>query len=417
MKTHDGSARPQLTIVCESYWPEVNSTGQLITQLAEGLAEHCDVELLTAQPKYNGSYEQRPAREWRNAVSIRRLGATSFPKTSRAGRLLNWFSFFASVCWQIGRRRQPRTYLFVTNPPPAPWAALLTSRLGSRSYVLVYDLYPDLAEAIGAVTKGSIIARAFDTVNKAAFARSNGLIALGEDMRKRLTEKLGDRARVSIIPNWADGDLIAPRPKCESAFAREHGLEDRFVFLYAGNLGLFQDLETLVHAVESLPEHPANPALVFVGDGGKRPVVEEMARGSKRVMVFDYLPYEQLGDLYAAADVGLIALEPGVERTNVPSKTYSILAAGMPFLAVCASSTDLELLAEDGCGECVPNDVSRVAESMLRLLDQPMRVEAMGGRAREVFDRRFSRESTIEKYRQLLIPESIPERKASAVHV
>jgi len=218
---------------------------------------------------------------------------------------------------------------------------------------------------------------------------------------------------VSIIPNWADGGLIAPRGKCESDFARANGLEHRFVFLYAGNLGLFQDLETLIQAVESLPEHPSNPVLVFVGDGGKRPMVEAMAKGSKRVLIFDYLPYEQLGDLYASADVGMIALEPGVERTNVPSKTYSILAAGRPFVAVCTSSTDLEDLASEGCGVCTPNDVERVAQSMLEFMDEPQRAPTMGKRAREIFDRRFSRESTIEKYCQLLIP----EWKGSAVHV
>ncbi len=400
--TSDG--RPKLTIVCESYWPEVNSTGQLITELAEDLAGDCDVELLTAQPRFNGKYGRRPATEVRNGVRINRLPTTNFAKSSKAGRMANWFSFSAALFWSALRRREPRTYLFLTNPPTAPWVSVLTKALGHPSFVLVFDLYPDLAEAIGAVSKGGAVSRTFDAVNKFAFARCDGLIALGQDMQQRLREKLGVQARVTVIPNWANGDLIDPRPKRESRFARANGLVFRTVFLYAGNLGLFQDLETLIDAVNELPDHEADPLLVFVGNGGKRPLVEEMARQSKRVRVFDYLPYDQLGDLYAAADVGLIALEPGVERTNVPSKTYSILAAGKPFLAVCESSTDLEQLADQGCGVCTTNDTGKVAASMLRYLDEPQRMKAMGAKAREVFDDSFSRATAMEKYRQLLIP-------------
>jgi len=399
--------KPNLTIVSESYWPERNSTGQLITELAESLTPWFDVEVLTAQPKYNGVYGHQPELETRNQTRVSRLWATRYRKESRLGRLCNWFSFFASLLFAVARRRGPRIYLFVTNPPVAPWALLLARALGQRTFVLVYDLYPDLAEAIGAVRRGGVWSKLFDAVNKYCFRRADGIIALGEDMRLRLTSKLRARAPIHVIPNWANGQLISPAPKHSSRFAAKAGLEDRFVFLYAGNLGLFQDLEALVRAVETLPALEVEPALVFVGDGGKRRRLEVLARASNRVSIHDFLPYEQLGDLYAAADVGLIALEPGVEKTNVPSKTYSILAAGKPFLAVCDSSTDLERLAEDGCGVCVPNDPDLVAAAMLSLMADPASRECMGRRAREVFDRCFSREAAIDRYRQLLQSEGI----------
>ena len=274
--------------------------------------------------------------------------------------------------------------------------------------MLVYDLYPDLAEAIGAVRRGGIMSKLFDAVNKYSFRRADAVIALGEDMRLRLASKLGARAPIHVIPNWANGALILPRPKHSSSFAASAGLEGRFVFLYAGNLGLFQDLETLVQAVEALPALEVEPALVFVGDGSKRPRIEALARTSNRVFVHDFVPYVELGDLYAAADVGLIALEPGVEKTNVPSKTYSIMAAGKPFLAVCESSTDLHSLADDGCGVCVQNDVYQVTQAMMSLMAVPNARECMGRRARDVFDNRFSRESAIDRYRTLLQSERSP---------
>jgi glycosyltransferase involved in cell wall biosynthesis len=396
------TSRPRLAIVCETYWPETTSTSQLITELAENLVPWFEVEVLTAQPKYNGSYESRAGTEEHNAVKIRRLWATRFEKSSRFGRLCNWFSFFASVLIAVALRRGRRTYLFTTNPPVAPWALLVARLLGQRTLVLVYDLYPDLAEAIGVVSKGGRIAKAFDFVNRFCFKRSHAIVVLGKDMRERLAAKVEGAVPLHIIPNWANGDLIRPQPKSCSQFASANELQHRFVFLYAGNLGLFQDLETLAAAIELVPSTGQEPALVFVGDGGKRKKIEELARCSRRIFVFDYLPYESLGDLYASSDIGLIALEPSVEKTNVPSKTYSILAAGKPFLAVCDSSTDLLDLAQEGCGVCVPNDASLVAAAMTSYLEDTTSRETMARRARSVFDSRFSRQAAVQRYVQVL---------------
>lgn len=414
----DRTLKPTLTIVCENYWPEYASTGQLITQLAEGLTDHFEVEVLTAQPRYHGTYERRPRTEWRNGVAVRRLFTTRFSKTSGAGRIANWLSFLLAAGVGTSLRWRNRTYLFVTNPPTAPWALLIANLVGHRSYVLVYDLYPDLAEALGAVPRRGLAARAFDLVNRLAMRRATGLIAVGTDMARRIETKLGGSVEVQVLPNWADEGHIRPGTNQPSEFARRHGLEDRSVFLYAGNLGRFQDLETLVEAVESLDGNwDREPVLVFVGNGEKRRRVEELARGSRRIQVHDYVPYEELGDLYRAASVGLIALEPGVEQTNVPSKTYAIMAAGLPFLAVCEGSTDLSALAADGCGVCVPNDARQVAAAMTRFLDNEQHRADAGDAARRTFEERFSKAAAIERYRRVLTP-SIPanasEREVTA---
>jgi glycosyltransferase involved in cell wall biosynthesis len=293
-----------------------------------------------------------------------------------------------------------RTYLFVTNPPTAPWLTFLARFQRQRRFVLVFDLYPDLAQTLGVVRGDSRMARAFDRVNVAAFRASDAVVALGSDMATRLRQKLGGATRIEVIPNFADGELISPLSKDVSGFALRHGLLDKTVFPYAGNLGLFQDLETLIDAVERLDDDAAR--LVFVGDGRKRPLVEAAASRSARVLHFDYVPYEQLGDLYAAADAGLIALEPGVEHVNLPSKTYSILAAGRPFIAVAESSSDLRNLAGEGAGIVVRNDAVEVADAMATLSSDPELRRAMGGRARQLFEQRYTRQRITALYGALL---------------
>ncbi len=95
-------------------------------------------------------------------------------------------------------------------PSHGPVGVLVAKPLGQRAYVLVYDLYPDLAEALGAVRRGGILSRSFDFVNRLAFRRATGLIAVGTDMARRNQQKLGSGVDVQVLPNWADGGLIAP---------------------------------------------------------------------------------------------------------------------------------------------------------------------------------------------------------------
>ena len=209
-------ARPHLTIVCENYWPEVASTGQLITDLAEGLTRWFDVEVICAQPRYHGDYGRFPAAENHNGVRVRRIWSTRFDKKRTPGRLANWLSFAASAAFTIARRWRRQTYLFVTNPPTAPWCVLLTRAQRQRAFVLVHDLYPDLAQALGVVSEGSWKARFFDGMNIAAFRASQGVVSLSTNMQERLRGKLGASTPVSVIPNWANDKVISPLSKAES---------------------------------------------------------------------------------------------------------------------------------------------------------------------------------------------------------
>jgi glycosyltransferase involved in cell wall biosynthesis len=319
----------------------------------------------------------------------------------------------------VATRWQRQTYLFVTNPPTAPWASLVTRLQRQRSFVLVYDLYPDLAIALRVLDAASPFAQVFDKLNLAALRQADGVIALGADMQDRLRAKLGTNGHIHVIPNWANGNLLSPQGKQFSAFACENDLLDKTVFLYAGNLGLFQDLEVLIEAVEGMDKR-SKVRLVFVGDGGKRHLIEAAARRSDRILLFDYLPYSRLGDLYGAADVGMIAIEPGVEMVNMPSKTYSILASGRPFIAVANGSKELHRLAKLGAGLVVKNDAAAVRTAMRQLHRSSAQRHSMGEKARQIFDEDYARGRVLTSYAELLlgkqlqgVPESLREYPAA----
>jgi glycosyltransferase involved in cell wall biosynthesis len=204
-------------------------------------------------------------------------------------------------------------------------------------------------------------------------------------MKRRLVEGKGaDPAKITIIHNWADCRAVAPGPR-DNAFARQHGLVDRFVVLHAGNIGLSQDLEIVLHAAEQLRERP-DVVFVFVGDGAKKKNLQEIAerRDLRNVKFLPYQPRETMDQSYATADVSLVSLKRGLAGVIVPSKIYNVLASGRPCVAALEQDCEVaDIIRQHGCGYVInPGNASALTARVLDLAADRESAAAMGARAR-----------------------------------
>jgi len=376
-----------------SYWPDFGATGQLLTELAEDLVAHhgCEVTVVTGYPLRGR--ESLPDRELRNGVQIVRAAGTTFNPRRFAGRATNYLTYFASACGAGLRLPAPDVVVALTDPPIVGLAALLAARRhGARFVFLCQDIFPEVAVLLEDFHNRGVN-KALELVNRFLVRQADAIIALGETMKRRLVEGKGaDPVRVSVIHNWADCSALAPGPK-DNAFARAHGLHDRFVVMHAGNIGLSQNLDMLLDAAERLRAH-ALICFVFVGDGSRRAALETRARehGLTNVMFVPYQPREDMAASYASADVFLVSLKPGLAGYIVPSKLYSILAAGRPYIAAVEEACEVaEITGRHECGFIVrPGDADALAARILDVYrNRPLAAE-LGRRAREAglaFDR------------------------------
>ena len=112
-----------------------------------------------------------------------------------------------------------------------------------------------------------------------------------------------------------------------------------------------------------------------------------------------FRPAEQLPHVMMAGDVHIVTVKRGLEGVVVPSKLYSTLAAGRPVLAVAPKESDAaRIVTECGCGVAVdPDDPAAVAVAIRELRGDPMRLEAMGRRAREVANR-YARVGELQRF-------------------
>jgi colanic acid biosynthesis glycosyl transferase WcaI len=174
--------------------------------------------------------------------------------------------------------------------------------------------------------------------------------------------------------------------------------------MYAGNVGLSQSLELVLDAAERLAGRD-DVHFVVNGQGAARGRLEQRGRALGNVRFVDMQPAARLPEVLAAGDIHLVPLKRGLARSSVPSKTYSILAAGRPLVAsVDAASEVARIVERSGAGIHVPPEDREAFTAAIRaLVDDPDKRERMGRAGRGFVENAASPAAVALAYENLFI--------------
>lgn len=400
----------KILLITQYYWPESFGAGVWIQELAEWLfGQGHEVTVVTAFPnhpagvifpEYRGRFLQR---EKHNGVHILRTWIYVVPRNKRLFlRILGQASFSASLL--LGGLLAPKADVVWYASPPLPgsltsWLLCCWHRAG---YVLnIADIEPERSVALG-LFKNSWLIRAFEALERFAYRHANLICVLSEGTRAWLVRKGVPAAKLRVTPNWADGDLIRPLPM-EMSLRSELGLNQEFVVLYAGNMGYTMgDLESLVDAAKLLADDP-DICFVLAGEGVRRQEIEGCAKDLENIIFLPTQSRERFPRLLALADVCTVLLSGEATHASVPSKTYSIMAAGKPVLAICEQNNDTaRVIQEAQCGERVaPGDAVQLASVIRRLKENRDVLQQQGQLARSYFEAHFAPQIGMKIYEQV----------------
>jgi glycosyltransferase involved in cell wall biosynthesis len=155
-----------------------------------------------------------------------------------------------------------------------------------------------------------------------------------------------------VIENWAPLDEMLPMPR-DNAWRKEMGLGDRFVYLYAGTLGLKHDPDVLYDL--AVDEADAEVVVVSEGLGAERLRTRLRERSIPNLCILPFQPWDRLPEVLGAADVLVVLLEPEAGAFSVPSKILTSLCAGRPLLAsIPGENLGARTIADAGAGLVVP---------------------------------------------------------------
>ena len=397
----------RILVFSQYFTPEVTAARARLHPIAKHLAERGhEVEVICEVPNHPegvilDEFRRRAVvrREF-EGFSVRYVWVSTSPVKTTWSRM-RFYGSYALMASLIGCTSRRPDVIFVSSPPlPAAAAAAVAAKRFRVPWVFdVRDPWPEAAVALGELTSPSVI-RAAEWLERRLYASAAAIVTVTEPFRADIATRTPNPAKIAVIPNgttrlWLDAGAVDPD---RSEFQLP---TDRFVWTYAGNVGIAQGLEIAVDAAALLGD---GFELMVVGSG---PVLDQIRRRAEdrapgRVSFKGLLQPEQAARFLRASDALLVPLAVKPElRKFVPSKLFDCCAVGRPVI-VAADGEAARLAKASEAALVVPaGDAGALADGLRRLRDDVDLRERFSERGRE-FAARFLREDQIGNLEDLL---------------
>ncbi len=320
-------------------------TGPLFIDVVNSFANQHHVVLIT------GSISEGNTKLNTN-VHVKKL--IRYRRNSSLGRLCTWLFFTIQSFFYLIRSHSDHIFI-VSNPPFTNFLGPFFLKFLKTPYsLLIYDLYPDVLGQLGYLKKNGWLYKLWSRVNFRIYKYATYIFTISEHMAMGIKQYLRQDCKdIFIVPPWSDNEFIKPVDKLTNPFISAHGLENKLVILYSGNMGITHDLESVIKSAEGL-KMEKQIQFLMIGDGAKRAGLEQMVIKSKLDNVL-FLPFQTVDVLpfsLSCGDIAVITLGKGAEWLSVPSKTYAMLAAGCALLIIASEDSEIAHLVKNyECGE------------------------------------------------------------------
>jgi glycosyltransferase involved in cell wall biosynthesis len=404
----------RVLMLTQWYDPEGGSAAQagVIARALHRRGAH--VEVLTGFPNYPSGvladgYRIRPyQREVLDGIAVHRTPLWPNHDEAAAKRAANYLSWAAGAS-VIAPLRAPSADAVLVHSTPATTGlpALVLRRLRGLPFVVhVQDLWPQTVVSSGFLddARRRRVERPLHAMCDAIYRRAAAIAVTSPGMVPLIAARGIHGNRIHLATNWADEAIFRPAPR-RPELARQLGLDRQFTFMYAGNLGPYQSLETVLATAELLRGR-ADIGFALVGGGVRGTSLREEAQRRRldNVVFVDPVPFAQMTDVLALGDAQLVSLQDlPLFRTTLPSKLQAVMAAGRPVIG--AVTGDAAQVIEDArCGAVVtPGDPDALAAAVAAMADAaPAARRAIGEAGRRHYEQHFSEDVSAETLMSLL---------------
>ena len=427
--------KKRILIFAHYYAPDTASTGQILKDQAEGMLDEFDVTVICVVPSYGGTIEDRYKTqkyyfEELNGVKIIRVRVPEFTKSNKISRIKNILAYFFGALG-ASRKAGKQDYVFTISQPPILGGLLGVLGKWMKHAKMIYciqDFNPEQTIAVG-YSKNKLLLKLMMIVDKFSCRRSDLVITVGRDLVETLKKRFKNRdvPKYTMINNWIDEKEVYPLPEDNErvlAFKKKYGLEDKFVIMYSGNIGLYYDLEKLIKVLKQFrkgytlkgvyekgPRTVDGREVIFalVGAGS---VLDKLVKYTKRHHFENvvFVPYQDKVDLiYSlnAGDVHWCVNAKGIKGVSCPSKAYGIMGVGKPIIGVLEKGSEVRMLIDEiGCGKCCePGDYAEVANIIRWYIENADTGEEkkMGMKGRQYLERNLTKDVSVRKYVEAIL--------------
>ena len=409
--------KKKLLIYAHYFYPDVASTGQILTELCEGMIDTFDITVICVVPSYSGTIDEkyktkRIYKEEHNGIKIIRVRVPEFQKSNKISRVKNLLAyFFNSLLATLKIEKQD--YIYTISQPPILGGVLGVLGKWLKGGKLIYniqDFNPEQTMAVG-YSKNKLLLNTVMAVDKFSCKKSDKVIVVGRDMQETLRNRFNNKKvpKNVFINNWINEKEIYPleqnHPRIVE-FKEKYNLKDKFIIMYSGNIGLYYDLENIIKVIGEFKDRE-DVVFAFVGDGTVKDKVEAYVKENNLSNV-TFIPYQDKSDLiYSlnAADIHWVVNAKGIKGVSVPSKLYGVMAAGKPVLGVLDEGSEARLIVEDcNCGVCIePGNYKEISNNIEYILNNKEEIKALGSNGRQYLESNLTKEVSINKYKENIL--------------
>lgn len=272
-----------------------------------------------------------------------------------------------------------------------------------KGYLIIRDIFPQWALDLGLINKGpvywffTLAARYQYSVADVIGVQSPGNLRYFD----RWQEKSG--RKLEVLHNWLDNPAQA---RCPIRIGNT-SLADRKIFIYAGNMGVAQNMDIILHLAEQLRTRK-DVGFLLIGRGSESTRLKSSVISLKldNVLIYDEIHPDEIPDLYAQCSAGIISLDSRHKTHNIPGKFLTYMQCGLPVLANVNPGNDIvKIISDARVGQvCENNTVENLVQLALKLLEQIEQDIELSIRCRRLFQKEFTVDKAVRQIIAALSP-------------
>ena len=384
----------------------------LLNELALDLGKNgAKVTVLTGFPSRRISDEVRqyylnhPTEQISENVTVRRIGSRKGEGTGLFDRMLKYL-FLTYSLYKEAKKTKTDVYYIYSSPPFLGWMGMLLAKKAPTLYN-AQDLFPDTLVRIKNYSDKNPLITFLRFMEKKVYRKNTRIVTISNEMKQTIAECGCDPDKIDVVYNWADTENLHHTGRSENKQKDKLGIDkNRFIVSYAGDIGLFQGWQCIVEAAKKV--YAVNKSIHFdiIGSGSYKENLEQQIKQENiaNISLYPLQPASRLSEIYSIGDLELVAIEPGLSKMALPSKTFVIMAAGSPLLSLADQSSDIaNIIKSENLGYTMEHgDSDGLAALILKAYDERAELSEKGRNARKFAEQNTARSVQTYKYFKIL---------------
>lgn len=409
--------KKKLLMYTNYFYPEVATTGQILTELAEGLTDTFDVTVICEIPSYAQAIDEKYKTkrfyfEEYKGMKVIRVRVPEVNKQSKVSRVKYILSYFFDCIGATFKAGKFDLVFTVTQPPILGGLLGVIGKMVTRGKLMyqIMDFNPEQTIAVN-YAGNKMVLGAMMWFDKLSCRFSDVVVTLGRDMQETLYKRFKNKNVPNnvVINNWIDETKVYPLEHSDervAAFRKQYGLEGKFVIMTSGNIGLYYDFENLLKIMAMFKDEK-EVVFAFVGDGLVKPKLQEYVEKHQLTNVV-FAPFQKKEDLnYSlnAADVHIVTNALGVKGVSVPSKIYGILAVNKPIWGILEKGSEAwRIIKDSNCGILAEAaNYEQIEETLRTVIAEKEKFVEKHSTGRAYLEAHLTKNQSIDAYRKALL--------------